>query len=110
MAEGHHEGKDVSHPDIRALFGKDALLASDWYHERLRIKQQRDAALFRRHVEYLTAFLREADTRCEPDHSSECLARLEHARSRLAEIESPAYLDSLSGSLGADWVHRTVAA
>ena len=110
MAEGHHEGKDVSHPDIRALFGKDALLASDWYHERLRIKQQRDAALFRRHVEYLTAFLREADTRCEPDHSSECLARLEHARSRLAEIESPAYLDGLSGSLGADWVHRTVAA
>jgi phage terminase Nu1 subunit (DNA packaging protein) len=106
MAEGHYRGMDPTHPEIRRLFTRDALLASDWYRERLVIKQGRDAALYRRHVDYLQGFLAEADTRCEPDGIARCEAALAEARSRLAEIESPAYLDSLWGSLGADWVHR----
>jgi len=106
MRDGVWEGRDAADPAFRALFTREALLASDWYRERLRIKQQRDAELFRRHVDYLGGFLREAETRCEPDHVGECQARLDHARARLAEIEAPAYLDGLHGSLGADWVHR----
>ncbi len=106
MAEGQYQGMGVEHPDIRRMFTKEALLESDWYRERLRIKQQRDAALCRRQVNYITAFLAEADTRCGPDGVEHCRAMLETARSRLAETESPAYLEGLWGSLGADWVHR----
>jgi hypothetical protein len=107
MAEGQYQGMDLAHPDIRRLFTLEALLESDWYKERLRIKQQRDAALYRRHVDYLQAFLAEADVRCEPDGIARCQAALAVARAKLAEVEAPDYLDSLWGSLGADWVHRT---
>lgn len=109
MAEGHYQGMDLSHPDLRALFTRESLLASDWYRERLAIKQRRDIALYQRHVDYLSRFLAEAETRCEPDGIAGCEAALEEARARLAEVTSPAYLDRLWGSLGADWVHRQSA-
>ncbi len=105
MAEGSFEGKDLHHPEIRALFTQDNVLASAWYRRRLETQQQRDIKLARRQTAYLEAFLNEADTRCENDERIECEARLARARARLAEVEAPAYLDSLHGGLGADWVH-----
>lgn len=106
MAEGHYRGMDLAHPEVRRLFTREALLASDWYQERLTIKQQRDIALYRRHVRYLEGFLAEADSRCEPDGVAHCEQALARARAELARVSAPAYLDSLWGSLGADWVHR----
>ena len=106
MAEGQFEGKDLAHADIRALFSKEALLASDWYTQRLSIKQQRDVSLYQRHVDYLTQFLAQAETRCEPDGIAHCEALLVEARGKLNEVSAPAYLENLWGSLGADWVHR----
>ena len=41
MAHGQFEGKDVHHPDIRRLFTREHLLASDWY---LPASAQRPAA------------------------------------------------------------------
>ncbi len=55
MAHGHFEGKGIDHPTIRALFTREVLLASDWYKERLSIKQRRDIALWQRHVAALEA-------------------------------------------------------
>ncbi|MEW5770721.1 MAG: hypothetical protein AB1831_10210 [Pseudomonadota bacterium] len=105
MAEGQYEGKDLAHPEIRALFTRDHLLASDWYRERLAIKQQRDIALARRQVAYVEGFLA-TPACCDPDQREDCQARLVRARANLAEVESAAYLDGLRGGLGADWVHR----
>ncbi|MEW6678945.1 MAG: hypothetical protein AB1421_13575 [Pseudomonadota bacterium] len=105
MAEGQYEGKTLSHPDIRALFSREYLLASDWYQERLAIKQARDLDLARRQVAYLEGFLN-STTCCEPDLRGDCENRLARARTRLAEVESPAYQAGLQGGLGADWVHR----
>jgi hypothetical protein len=105
MAEGQYQGKDLHHPEIRALFTPANVLASDWYRRRLAIQQQRDIKLARRQVAYLEAFLSEADTRCEQMEREDCEAKLARARARLAEVEAPAYLDSLHGGLGADWVH-----
>ncbi len=42
MLHGHFEGKDARHPDVRAMFMREALLGSDWYAERLLVKQERD--------------------------------------------------------------------
>ncbi len=108
MAEGQFEGKDLSHPEIRALFTAEYLLGSEWYQERLAIKQQRDLELARQQVAYLDSFLN-STTCCEPDLRVDCEARLHRAKTRVGEIESPAYLQGLHGSLGADWVHRSAS-
>ncbi len=101
MAIGHYQGKDAHHPEIRAMFTRDYLLAADWYRERLEIKQQRELALWQRHVGYLEAFLR--------DNSHQAVVgelklaeRLQRAQRKLQELSGPAYLESLVGTLGAD--------
>jgi hypothetical protein len=58
MARDQWEGRGLDHPDVRGMFTRDYLLASDWYAARLAAKQQVDRALWRRHVEYLNLFLR----------------------------------------------------
>ncbi len=107
MASGEFEGKDLRHPEIRTLFNRESLLASDWYRERLDIKQQRDIAQAERQVAYLMTFLEgDARTRCDPDQIAPCQALLAQAKAELARVSSAAYRDSLWGGLGADWVHR----
>ena len=109
MAYGHFEGKDVHHPGIRALFTRESLLASDWYRERLAIKQERDVALWQRHVRSLTDFLSRAGHREEAERLG-IARRLEHARSELARVGAPDYLAALTGTIGADPVHRALRA
>jgi len=101
MAEGHYEGKDVNHPDIRALFDRQAMLASDWYQERLKTRQALETRLWTRHVAYLESFLHERAT--SPWLEELGLARrLEEARANLAEVSRPEYLEKLVGTLGTD--------
>jgi hypothetical protein len=101
MAKGSYDGRDVHHPDVRAMFTRDYLLSSSWYQQRLNTKQQRDIRLWRRHVEYLDQFLDQA-------HNSLVASRLdlttrrERALAELAQVTSPDYLDKLRGTLGAD--------
>jgi hypothetical protein len=92
MAHGSYEGMNVDAPEIRGLFTREALLASDWYRERLSVKQQRDVALWTRHVAALEASGLEA-------------SRLEETRSQLARVTAPAYLRELEGTIGADPFH-----
>ncbi len=105
MAHGDYEGKDASHPAIRALFTREALLASDWYQERLAIKQKRDVTLWQRHVRSLTEFLTRAGHHEEAKRLG-IAGRLEHARAELERVSAPEYLRSLVGTIGADPVHR----
>ena len=67
MADGQFEGKDAHHPEVRALFTREALLSSDWYQERLAVKQLRDVALWKRHARSLTEFLARAGHRDEAE-------------------------------------------
>jgi hypothetical protein len=101
MATGNWEGKDAHHPDVRNLFTREALLASDWYAERLAIKQRRDVALWQRHVAYLETYA------ARPGHQDLVARfgiheRLDAARTRLAQVSGADYLNSLRGTLGAD--------
>ncbi len=67
----------------------------------LEIKQQRDVALWKRHIHSLEEFLHlehyasVAETMC----MSDCLER---ARGKLLAVPSPAYLDYVRGTIGAD--------
>ena len=101
MATGKYEGKDAHHPEIRALFTREALLASSWYQQRLETKQQRDTALWERHCAYLQAFLAK-ETHCDVAERMDIAGRLAHAETKLAHIRTGAYLESLRGTIGAD--------
>jgi hypothetical protein len=101
MWDGHWEGKGLEHPEVRNLFTRENLLAGDWYRARLTAKQAVDRRLWRRHVHYLDRFSKRAS------HADEVArlgipSRLAQARARLEQIESPAYLDALAGTLGAE--------
>ena len=93
MANGSYEGLTLGDPKFRALFAREALLASDWYRERLRTKQRRDIALWKRHLESLESL---------PARPRELDARFDEARRQMARVSSPAYLEELVGTIGAD--------
>jgi phosphoenolpyruvate carboxykinase (diphosphate) len=105
MARGSYEGKTASDPEIRALFTREALLASDWYRERLATKQQRDVALWARHTRSLREFLTRAGHRDEANRLG-IASLLEHARAELERVSAPEYLGTLVGTIGADPIHR----
>lgn len=108
MATGHFEGKDVHHPEIRALFTRERLLDSAWYRERLRTKQSRDIELWQKHVAYLESFLQQASSRVYSERLK-IGERLGRARCALEEVSTPRYLENLMGTLGADPMSATPA-
>ena len=61
MANGNFEGKTINDSVIRSMFTRDYLLQSDWYQERLKIKQQRDCSLWQRHREYILPAISETE-------------------------------------------------
>jgi hypothetical protein len=101
MLNGGWDGKNLGDLEFRKLFTRENLLASDYYAARLAAKQKIDKNLWRRHIEYLNQFLR------KPSHEDvvenlKISERLAHARTTLAEVESPDFLKELSGTLGAE--------
>jgi LPS O-antigen subunit length determinant protein (WzzB/FepE family) len=105
MAHGEYEGKTIADPAIRSLFTRDYLLQSDWYQERLSIKQQRDNQLWQRHKDHIEHCLADKD-RYDSTSYAELTQKLAKTERMLAKVSSPDYLDTLQGTLGADWVHR----
>ncbi|MGZ8216538.1 hypothetical protein [Methylomagnum sp.] len=101
MATGKYEGKDAHDPSIRSMFSREYLLNSDWYRWRLEAKQQHDIALWERHCRDLESFLGQ-ETHRDVAVSMDIAGRLAQARATLENIQSPAYLDSLKGTIGAD--------
>lgn len=101
MATGSYQGMDVHHPKIRSMFSREAMLASDWYQERLQIKQTRDVKLWNRHINYLEAFANR-DSHRDVAEKLQLQNRLTSARAKLAHVSSGIYLQSLRGTIGAD--------
>jgi hypothetical protein len=101
MATGSYRGMDVHHPDIRSMFTREYLLESDWYHERLEVKQRNDIALWTRHLQNLQRFLNDVQYSDEAERLG-IGARFEAARVKLAQVESRDYLAGLVGTIGAD--------
>lgn len=101
MAFGHCDGRGIDDPAIRGLFSREALLASDWYRERLTVKQARELTLWTKHVEALEHFS------AKPGYAAEAARlgvaeRLRAARAERQRVAGPAYVEELVGTLGAD--------
>lgn len=103
MAQGNYEGKDASHPEIRHMFTRDYLLSSDWYQQRLSLKQQLDVQLWQSHIDYLRHCL---NICTESDEKNRLDSLLESSKQQLTHLESADYLASLSGTIGADGLRQ----
>ena len=105
MAEGQYEGKTIDDPSIREMFTLNYLLQSDWYKERLTIKQQRDAALWQMNRDYVEQKMDETNESVT-DLWADLQDRMENAEQMLEWVNSDSYLERLQGTLGADWIHK----
>jgi phosphoenolpyruvate carboxykinase (diphosphate) len=101
MATGDYEGKTVNDPEIREMFTRDALIASDWYRRRLRHKKQRDIEHWRAFEQRLSSHMNERYHLVNEDELG-IAERLAYAKSMRARAESPGYEDEIVGTLGAD--------
>ncbi|MDB6064555.1 MAG: hypothetical protein JWR26_763 [Pedosphaera sp.] len=99
MARGEHEGRDVNHPDIRALFKRENILASDWYAARLEAKQQHDIRLWHNHATYLTNFLKKKNYSEEAERLGAKI-KLESAWAAYHAVKSPEFITRLKGTIG----------
>ena len=90
------------------MFTRDYLVQSDWYQERLRIKQQRDIALWQMKRDYLEQKMDDT-TESETEKWAHLHELIERAEQMIQWMSSQAYLDRLQSTLGADWVHREQA-
>jgi hypothetical protein len=108
MAHGQYDGKTAHDPAIRQMFTREALLASDWYAQRLRTRQLRDVSLWKRHVDYLTTFATD-DRNAEDVERLNIERRLTLAREQLRKVSSGDYAQSLTGTTGADPLGHAVA-
>ena len=101
MALGTYEGLTIQSPEFRKMFTLEAMLSSDWYNERLLVKQQKDIRLWNRHISYL----QENIERYEGSEMLEELSlkqKLDTAQKMKKKVQSLAYLKSLQGTIGAD--------
>ena len=101
MRDGQWEGRDAGDPGFRALFTREALLASDWYRARLEAQRAIDTHLAESQAGYLEKFL------ARPNYAD--IAQRLDIRGRLARVTAaaraargPAYLAKLAGTLGAE--------
>jgi hypothetical protein len=101
MRQDAWEGKGLEHPEVRQLFRREHLLGSGWYADRLQAKQSVDRRLWRRHVEYLTMFMKRRSYE-EESSRLDLAGRLSRARATLAQVDSPAYVETLQGTIGAE--------
>jgi hypothetical protein len=99
MAYGNYQGMTEKSPRIRALFTREALLASDWYQKRLRTKQNHDIALWKRHRSALEKFL---STGNQSGSDVDWQVRLTTIETELEHVSAPAYLGELTGTIGAE--------
>ena len=100
MRDGQFEGKGLDHPEIRELFTRENMLASEWYAKRLAARQSKDIALWERHEAYLNEFLAKDTHKAEAGRLG-IRARLESVGATLDEMRSDAYAAKLQGTIGA---------
>jgi len=101
MVYGNYEGKSIEDPEVRKLFDRDYVLASDWYKERIDRYREREIAYIESSISYLRKFLAE---RAEPKSlaARRVQVELSNAHTRLEHLTAPHYVSTIWGSIGLD--------
>ncbi|MCT4589220.1 MAG: hypothetical protein N4A71_15465 [Carboxylicivirga sp.] len=105
MAYGHYEGKEISDPELRKYFDRDYVVNSDWYKERLALKQEKEVTFRKEQIAYLENFAGQAENG-EIKTDLDIDVRLTKAKELLSYASSEAYLKDLEGTIGADVIYR----
>ncbi len=106
MAEGKYNGLSESDPELREMFDRDKVLASDWFQERLEIKRQRDLALWQRNLQYLENAYSDQKYHPDPHGSAALEEKIEHAKSLVKKLVSANSVEDFKGTIGADPIYR----
>ena len=101
MAYGNYEGKDLSHPDLRKQFDRDFVLQTEWYKQRLLLKQSKDSDFLKKQINYLIDFMNQPNND-ELVKEMQIANRIDKAKNELKNVESEKYLQNLIGTIGAD--------
>jgi hypothetical protein len=105
MATGSFQGKSIEDPELRRLFDKDYVLASDWYKARLEAYRGQEISYLESSMIYLRRFLAErADSGSL--QARKVQAELSKVRDRLALLSEKEYLQVIEGSIGKDPLYR----
>jgi len=103
MAYGDDQGRTLESDEIRDLFKKETILATDWYAARLKNKQKIDIDLIQIKINNLEAFI-ENPINASVIKEFQYDERLQAAKETLKYYQSDSYFASLKGTLGADAV------
>ncbi len=96
MKDGQFEGKTMQDTELRRLFTRGHMMGSDWYRARLETAQNVQTRLWKKHVERLQGEAAAGKT------ARTLTGRLKHAQKELALVRSPGYLETITGTIGAD--------
>ena len=105
MAYGHYEGKDISDPELRKYFNRDYVISSDWYKERLALKQQKDIEYYGSQIDYLESFIKSPHNDILVEELK-LNTRLENTKKLYNDAKSPEYLNRLVGTIGRDPLYK----
>ncbi|SDD03470.1 hypothetical protein [Williamwhitmania taraxaci] len=105
MAHGDFKGMELSNPELRKMFTREYVVASDWYKERLSLKQQRDTKHWQAQIDYITAF---KDKKVNQSIIEELRIdeKLVFAQKELTHVKSDSYLKHLEGTIGLDNIFK----
>ena len=105
MAYGSYEGKEISDPELRKYFERDYVINSDWYLERLKLKQSKDVKFYNDQIAYLEDFIANSNNASIVTEMN-LNDRLLKVKKMQKEASSKAYIKRLVGTIGADPLHR----
>jgi hypothetical protein len=101
MRDGTWDGRGAEDPVFRALFTREALLASNWYRARLEAQRTIDTHLLEQQTRYLEKFLARANY-ADVAERLDIRGRLVRAVEATRATRATAYLENLTGTLGVE--------
>jgi len=105
MAYGTYEGKEISDAKLRKYFDRDYVVNSDWYKDRLELKQQKDINFYATQIDYLKSFISD-ENNTELVTEMDINARLHKVVKLHETAKDSSYVESLVGTIGADPLFR----
>jgi phosphoenolpyruvate carboxykinase (diphosphate) len=105
MAHGHYKNMEISDAELRKMFTREYVLSSEWYQERLLLKQQQDIRHWQAQMDYISAFkaVKVNESLLAELHIA---GKLSYAERELNKVKSDAYLQSLTGTIGLDPIFK----
>jgi phosphoenolpyruvate carboxykinase (diphosphate) len=99
MAHGQWEGHGLESPEVRGMFTREAVLASDWYQARMQSKQDWDGKMWTRHVASLRHVI-DNPANADVVERLNLTDRLSLAEAETKRIKGSDYRAALVGTIG----------